>query len=254
MSDSPDTDSPSADALARAAALVAEAAKVCVFSGAGMSAESGIPTFRDALTGLWENYDPTDLASPAGWRRDPDLVWGWYRDRAVRLREVAPNDGHLAIAELERRKRAGTGRVSVVTQNVDDLHERAGSTVTAHLHGSLLGPRCEACAHRGEAELSLAAERPRCPECGASLRPDVVWFGEMLPEREWRSASEAVAACDLLIVIGTSGVVRPAADLPLLAAESGTPIIEVNPEPSALTPLATVYVESTAAVALPAII
>ncbi|ALG86702.1 NAD-dependent deacetylase [Gordonia phthalatica] len=243
----------SADDLAAARRLIDDAANVCVFSGAGMSAESGIPTFRDALTGLWANYEPADLATPSGWRRDPDLVWGWYRDRAETLRTVEPNDGHRAIADLGRRKKLAGGRVSIVTQNVDDLHERAGSTVDAHLHGSLIGPRCETCPYRGDADLSLARERPRCPRCGASLRPDVVWFGEILPKLAWLNASAAVGQCDLLIIIGTSGVIRPAANLPLLAAEAGTPIIEVNPEPSALTPLATVHLESTAAAALPAI-
>ncbi|MBM7368565.1 NAD-dependent deacylase [Gordonia hydrophobica] len=241
------------DRVAHAARLAADARHVCVFSGAGMSAESGIPTFRDALTGLWENYDPADLASPAGWRRDPDLVWGWYRERAAALRAVAPNDGHAAIAALGRRKERDGGRVSIVTQNVDDLHERAGSVVDAHLHGSLLGPRCEACAFRGDPELSLAIDRPRCPQCAASLRPDVVWFGEVLPESAWDTAVAAASACDLMIIIGTSGVVHPAASLPTIAADSGASIIEVNPEPSALTPLATVYLESTAAAALPAI-
>ena len=180
-------------------------------------------------------------------------MWGWYRDRAAALRTVEPNDGHRAIADLGRRKAQDGGRVSIVTQNVDDLHERAGSTVDAHLHGSLIGPRCEACTHRGEPELSLARERPRCPRCGASLRPDVVWFGELLPRLAWANASEVVGGCDLMIIVGTSGVVRPAATLPELAAEAGTPIIEVNPEPSALTPLAALHLECTAVSALPAI-
>lgn len=249
---SPEALSP--DKLAQARSLVDDAATVCVFSGAGMSAESGIPTFRDALTGLWENCRPADLATPEAWRRDPDLVWGWYRDRAQALRAVEPNDGHRAIVDLGRRKQRSGGRVGIITQNVDDLHERAGSTVDAHLHGSLIGPRCESCPHRSHPAMSLERERPPCPQCGASLRPDVVWFGEILPQHAWLAASRLVGECDLLIVVGTSGVVQPAADLPRLAAESGTPIIEVNPTPSALTPMVTVHLESTAAVALPAII
>lgn len=242
------------ESLSQAAALIAAADHVCVFSGAGMSAESGIPTFRDALTGLWEKYDPADLATPEAWRRDSDLVWGWYRDRAARLGEVEPNAGHYAVAELGRKKESAGGRVSVITQNVDDLHERAGSTVDAHLHGSLKAPRCEACPHHADPDVALESVRPRCPECGASLRPGVVWFGESLPNLDWLTASQTVAACDLLIIIGTSGVVHPAAGLPMLAAEAGTPIIEVNPEPSALTPLATLYLPTTAAATLPLII
>ncbi|MGB3301801.1 SIR2 family NAD-dependent protein deacylase [Gordonia sp. (in: high G+C Gram-positive bacteria)] len=245
---------PSRADVARAAELIRDAEHVCFFSGAGMSAESGIPTFRDGLTGLWENYRPEDLATPEGWHRDPDLVWGWYRDRATRLRTVQPNAGHQAIAELGRRMRADGRRVSIVTQNVDDLHERAGSMVDAHLHGSLLGPRCEFCPYRGEPDLSLAAVRPSCPKCSSSLRPNVVWFGEVLPENEWTAASAAIEGCSLLVIIGTSGVVHPAAGLPMLAAEAGTPIVEVNPVRSALTDLATVHLPSTAAAALPDII
>ena len=245
--------SPSPSHLALAADLIRDAEHVCVFSGAGMSAESGIPTFRDALTGLWENYRPEDLATPEGWHRDPDLVWGWYRDRAANLRKVEPNAGHRARAELGRTKRRTGGRVSIVTQNVDDLHERAGSTVDAHLHGRILGPHCEFCTYRGDPELSLATTRPRCPDCTGSLRPDVVWFGEMLPERDWAAATAAIESCSALLIIGTSGVVHPAAGLPPLAAERGIPIIEVNPEPSALTPLASLHLEAAAAEVLPAI-
>lgn len=248
------SDFPAASLLAQAAGLIVDAEHVCVFSGAGMSAESGIPTFRDALTGLWANHRPEDLATPEGWHRDPDLVWGWYRDRAANLRTIEPNAGHRAVADLSRAKSLTGGRVSIVTQNVDDLHERAGSTVDAHLHGRILGPRCEFCAYRGDPDLSLATTRPRCPDCTGSLRPDVVWFGEMLPEREWITATDAIESCSALLIIGTSGVVHPAAGLPMLAAEMGTPIIEVNPEPSALTPLATVHLEATAATVLPAII
>lgn len=238
----------------QAAELILAAGRVCVFTGAGMSAESGIPTFRDALTGMWENYEPEDLATPSGWERDRDLVWGWYADRARNLRAVQPNAGHLAIAELGQRKHDAGGRVSIVTQNVDDLHERAGSRVDAHLHGSLTTPRCERCDHRGGPDVAIAVPRPDCPACGASMRPDVVWFGEMLPEAAWANASDAVSACDVLVIVGTSGVVKPAAQLPMIAADTGTPVIEVNPEPSALTWLTTAYLPGTAAAVLPRVL
>ncbi|WP_051198639.1 NAD-dependent deacylase [Gordonia shandongensis] len=241
------------DTIARASALIADARDICVFSGAGMSAESGIPTFRDALTGLWAEHSPEDLATPEGWARDPDLVWGWYRDRADRLRTVTPNAGHRALADLHRNRAAVGGGVHIVTQNVDDLHERAGSTIVSHLHGDLTTPRCSGCGRRGSPTDMLTEPRPSCPLCGASLRPDVVWFGEMLPGDQWADAERAVDACDLMIVVGTSGVVHPAAMLPERAAHAGTPIVEVNPDPSAVTAIADVHVPGTAAAALPRI-
>ncbi|WP_308191977.1 NAD-dependent deacylase [Gordonia liuliyuniae] len=234
--------------LRRARTLVDEASSIVVFTGAGMSAESGIPTFRDALTGMWENHDPMSLASPNGWAADPDLVWAWYADRAAQVRAVAPNAGHRAVAELGRRRGIST---SVVTQNVDDLHERAGSAVASHLHGSLFEPRCEGCGRRESPNVSVATPRPSCPLCGASVRPGVVWFGESLPSGDWGRAEAAVDAADLMIVVGTTGVVYPAAELPERAAAAGVRVIEVNPEPSAVTRSATVRLAGTAARILP---
>ncbi|WP_132993768.1 SIR2 family NAD-dependent protein deacylase [Gordonia zhaorongruii] len=239
--------------LDRARDLVDAADRIVVFTGAGMSAESGIATFRDALTGMWENHDPMVLASPDGWDADRDMVWAWYRERAAQVRSTEPNAGHLAIARLADEKAVGGGSVQVVTQNVDDLHERAGSTVDAHLHGGLFAPRCEACDRPEPPDVALVAPRPDCPVCGASIRPGVVWFGEMLPATDWQRADEATRTCDLMLVVGTSGVVYPAAELPERAYRAGTPIIEVNPDVSALTRLATVPLVGSAAELLPAL-
>ncbi len=218
----------------RARALVDDARRLVVFTGAGMSAESGVPTFRDALTGLWERFDPADLATPEAWRRDRTLVWSWYAQRAAGVRRVAPNAGHHAVARLADRKKAAGGEVSVITQNVDDLHERAGSTGVTHLHGSLFAPRCERCGAPAGPDTALAPAPPSCPACGEPIRPGVVWFGEQLPERAWAHAQRVFQAADLVIVVGTSGVVHPAAELPETAAREGIPVIEVNPEASAL--------------------
>lgn len=216
--------------------------QITVITGAGMSAESGIPTFRDALTGLWARFDPQHLATPEAFHEDPALVWGWYRWRAALVLRARPNAGHLGLAELEE---AGHD-VTVVTQNVDDLHERAGSTRVLHLHGSLFASRCIKCGAAPAAEPlrenvdAVPAEGsreapPACTACGGRLRPGVVWFGEGLPESAWLQAQDAVAACDLLLVIGTSNLVYPAAALPLAALEAGTPVLEINPQPTALS-------------------
>lgn len=245
------------DVPAAAVELVRDAEWVTVFTGAGMSAESGIATFRDAETGLWERFDPAQLATPDAWREDPDLVWAWYQWRARLVREAQPNAGHRAIADLGRDR-----TVMVVTQNVDDLHERAGSDVVSHLHGSLFAPRCSNCGrpyHGTDADPDRAlhqvrVEPPSCPVCLSSVRPGVVWFGEHLPEDAMSRADNAFRACDVVIVVGTSGVVHPAASLPERARAAGIPVIEFNPEPSALTPLATHSLRATAAAGLPALL
>ena len=216
--------------------------RITALTGAGMSAESGIPTFRDAQTGLWARFDAQRLATPGAFNDDPALVWGWYRWRAAAVLRAAPNAGHLGLARLE----ALGHEVTVATQNVDDLHERAGSARVLHLHGSLFASRCIDCAAPPAGEPLRACpeavpadggreEPPACAACGGRLRPGVVWFGEGLPQATWRAAAEAVADCDLLLVIGTSALVYPAAALPLAAIESGTPVLEINPEPTALS-------------------
>jgi NAD-dependent deacetylase len=238
-----------------ALALARGARQVAVLSGAGVSAESGVPTFRDAQTGLWARFDPAQLAAPQAWHRDQQQVWAWYMWRHRLVRGVEPNDAHRAIARWER-----SAELTVITQNVDDLHERAGSTEVHHLHGSLFSFRCDTCGHPYEGEVQDVAEPvarlapPLCPVCGSSVRPDVVWFGEYLPEGPWQRSMDAVRSCDLLLVVGTSGVVHPAAGLPALAREQGVPVIEVNPERTPLSAEADYSIRSSAAAALPALV
>lgn len=241
-----------ADTLAHAARLIARAARCTVLTGAGMSAESGVPTFRDAQTGLWSQFDPQQLASREGFRRDPPLVWRWYAWRRELVSRAAPNPGHLALA----RASSCFARFALVTQNVDGLHERAGSRDVIELHGNILRTRCFAdCGVRYDDPATLpAGEPPRCPSCGSWLRPDVVWFGEMLDPEQLARAEEAAASCDLMLVIGTSGLVYPAAGLPALARRRGARVVVINPNESELDELAEVVVRAGAAVALPALL
>jgi NAD-dependent deacetylase len=226
--------------------------RVTVLSGAGISAESGVPTFRDDKNGLWAKYDPYELSSTQGWQRNPERVWGWYLWRHYLVADVAPNDGHRAIADWQN-----NADVTVVTQNVDDLHERAGSTPVHHLHGSLFEFRCARCAlPYTEAlpemtEPALEVEPPVCGSCGGLIRPDIVWFGEPLPDEPWRHAVEATQAADVVVVVGTSAIVYPAAGLPELALARGTVVIEVNPEPTPLSRNATICIRESASQALP---
>ncbi|GAB1594469.1 SIR2 family NAD-dependent protein deacylase [Lysobacter claricitrinus] len=215
--------------------------KVAFLTGAGMSAESGVPTFRDALTGLWARFDPERLATPEAFRSDPDLVWGWYRWRAAQVQRVQPHAGHSAIAALE----SDGFDIAVVTQNVDDLHERAGSSRVHHLHGHLLRSRCIDCGAMSEPDPIVAPYEgdadghreapPRCAACGGRQRPGVVWFGEALPDEAWSAGVDAIRGADRVVVVGTSGLVQPAASLPGLARRLGIHVLEINPQPSALT-------------------
>lgn len=210
---------------------------VVVFTGAGVSAESGIPTFRDALTGLWENFDAQDLANEQAFKRDPALVWGWYEWRRMKVMRAQPNPAHLAIASLTKLVQ----RLTLVTQNVDDLHERAGSLDVQHLHGRLHKPFCFACKRPyeyppgipNEPEGGRHVEPPRC-RCGGRIRPGVVWFWESLPDIEWDVANDAAYHCDAFLCIGTSSLVQPAARLPFLAIQRGALTIQVNPNPTSL--------------------
>lgn len=207
-----------------------------VLTGAGVSAESGIPTFRDRLTGLWEKFDPAELATPEAFRRDPALVWGWYEWRRAKLRHAQPNAAHVAIARLA----AKLPRLTLVTQNVDDLHERAGSASVLHLHGQLARPYCATCGEAYacpalEADLPEGGRRiepPCCAACGGRVRPGVVWFGEALPQAPWQAAVAAATACELFFCIGTSAVVQPAASLIGRARRSGATTVQVNPNPT----------------------
>ena len=253
---------PKSDPLKLAQTLLANAERIVFFTGAGMSAESGIPTFRDALTGLWKRFDPEQLATPQGFLHDPPLVWGWYEWRRMRALRALPNAGHFAIAEFAARRRSSNPEVAidVVTQNVDNLHERAGSMGVTHLHGSLFAHRCFRCAApvRGEDIAETPDEPdggrrldpPRCRYCGDLIRPGVVWFGEALPKASFDHATALIDECDLLIVVGTSGAVQPAAGLVSDAIAMNKAVIILDPAVAAWQH-AVVHLCSTAASALP---
>ncbi len=236
------------ESVERAAKAIAAAGFLCVSTGAGMSAESGVATFRDAQTGLWSRFRPEELATPSAFARDPRHVWAWYRERRERLKRVEPHAGHYALAAWEVR----LPRMVVVTQNVDGLHHRAGSKEVVELHGRLDVARCSVCPQR-VVGLDDLGEDPRCPACGERLRPGVVWFGEMLPADALRAARQAALECDVMLVIGTSGVVQPAAGLVELAAERGACVIEINPEETPLSSLARVRLRAGCGEALTAI-
>ena len=237
-----------ADDLARA---LRSARFVAVLSGAGVSAESGVSTFRDALTGLWANFDPLELATPSAFRRNPKLVWDWYAERRAQLARVLPNPGHHAIARIE----ANVPRFLLATQNVDGLHARAGSRRLVELHGNIARVRCsEDPRHAVEAWDDVGDEPPRCAHCGAYLRPDVVWFEESLPAQALCAAEAAARACDLLIVAGTSGEVYPAAALPQYAKAAGAIVLEVNPAATPLSARADYALRFPSGEALPALV
>lgn len=214
---------------------LAEAEHAAALTGAGVSAESGVPVFRGP-GGLWRRYRPEELATPEAFARDPRLVWEWYDWRRQRVAAAAPNPAHTALARLEQRLPGFT----LITQNVDGLHDRAGSRRILKLHGDLWQVRCTGCGvQRREDAVPLPQLPPRC-SCGVLLRPAVVWFGEALPADVIQAATLAVAQAQLLLVIGTSAVVQPAASLPLIAKEHGARIVEINPERTALSALADV--------------
>src|SRR5690625_1158135 len=228
--------------------------RIAVLSGAGISAESGVPTFRDDKVGLWARFDPYELSSVEGWQRHPERVWGWYLWRHHLVGDVEPNDGHRAVAAWQDH-----GEVTVITQNVDDLHERAGSREVHHLHGSLFEFRCAGCdaPYRGPlpamAEPALEVDPPHCG-CGDLIRPDIVWIGEQLPTEPWRRAVRATQTADVVVAGGTSSIVYPAAGLPEMALARGTAVVEVNPEPTPLSTSATVVVRESASRALPTLL
>lgn len=233
---------------------VLAARHIVVLTGAGMSAESGIPTFRDALTGMWAHFDPMQLASEPGFRANPARVWAWYAERRHGVRAAQPNAGHRALGDFARRL---PGRLTVVTQNVDDLHQRAGNTDAIRLHGDILQDRwLDACprAVRGspcDTALAEPGAPPMCAECGNRVRPGVVWFGEALPLDALTAAEQAADACDLMLVVGTAGAVWPAAGLAARARHAGAHVAIVNPEPSDIDADAHQLVRGTAAGVLP---
>ncbi len=228
-----------------------EAHHVVVLTGAGISAESGIPTFREAQTGLWARYDPQELASPQALAHHPELVWQWYAWRRDLVRRAQPNPGHLALAALEKM----VPRFTLITQNVDGLHQRAGSQEVVELHGNIMRTVCAANRHLvTEWASPPEGEAPRCPICGSVLRPDVVFFGEPLPPQALQTATAAVQTADVMLVVGTSGAVYPAAALPEIAKTHGAYVVEINPLPTPLSSLADVILRLPAGKALPALL
>ncbi len=205
---------------------------LCVLTGAGVSAESGVPTFR-GNDGLWSKFRPEELANFSAFIRNPDLVWAWYSYRKKIVREVKPNAAHDALARMEK----GVQDFTLVTQNVDNLHARAGSRNILELHGNIMRSYCIKCRkYASEAELENLEKAPVCGFCGGLVRPDVVWFGEMLPGSIFDEAAEAARRSDLFLCVGTSGVVYPAASLPLIARDAGAYVVEVNQERTELSP------------------
>lgn len=227
-----------------------EARSVAVLTGSGVSAESGVPTFREAQTGLWARFDPEELATPEAFARDPGLVWEWYEWRRELVNKAAPNPGHEALAELERH----VPQFVLITQNVDGLHRRAGSRNVVELHGNIRRSKCSREGDIVEPREDDTDVPPSCLRCGAMLRPDVVWFGEMLPAGALQEAYTAARSCDLFFSIGTSGVVQPAASLAFEALRSGAVVVEVNPGETPLTRHADYALRGLSGEVLPALV
>lgn len=221
---------------------------MCVLTGAGISAESGVPTFREAQTGLWAKFDPLELATPEAFARDPELVWRWYRWRRELVARAEPNAGHRALADLQ----ALVPRLTLVTQNVDGMHQRAGSRDVIEFHGNLFTDRCFA---DGRIVDGAAGDGiPKCPDCGGNVRPGVVWFGEAIPEDALNAAFAAAADCDVFMSVGTSSLVYPAAGLGDIAREADAVTMEVNPNRTGQSDAYTASVRGNAGVVLPKLV
>lgn len=235
--------------VAQAAEWIAQAEAVAVLTGAGISAESGVPTFRDA-GGLWRQFRPHELATPGAFARDPKLVWEWYDWRRSRIAQAEPNSGHRALVALEQHKR----QFELITQNVDGLHDRAGSRRVIKLHGDIWLMRCIACGREiRDLRVPLEPLPPRC-ECGGLMRPGVVWFGESLPDDALEAAFAAARRAEIFLVLGTSSVVYPAAGLPRIALERGARVIEINLEPTELSLVAHISLRGKCGELLPQMI
>ena len=223
---------------------------VTALTGAGISAESGVPTFRDAQTGLWVKYRSEDLATPEAFQRNPQLVWEWYAWRRELIARAAPNAGHQALVDMETRLQ----KFTLITQNVDGLHQRAGSIAIIELHGNITRTKCFQEGIVVESWAETDQTPPRCPHCGGLLRPDVVWFGESVPPDALWAAIETARACDVFFAIGTSALVQPAALLPLEALQHGATVVEVNPDVTPLSAHVTYPVHGLAGHILPALV
>jgi NAD-dependent deacetylase len=230
--------------------LLLRTSKLAALTGAGVSQESGLRTFRDAQTGLWAQYKPEGLASPQAFARDPKLVWDWYAWRREAVKAVRPNPGHYALVEIEKRIPCFT----LITQNVDGLHHMAGSRNLLELHGNIQRVRCSECYTFAETWGDDSESVPRCEVCGGLLRPDVVWFGEALPRDSLEAAVEAARTCEVFFSVGTSGVVQPAASLAYAARNCGAVVVEINLEPTPLTPKADFFLQGKSGEILPALV
>lgn len=226
---------------------LAAAKSVAVLTGAGISAESGVPTYRDALTGLWAKYNPRELDTPGAFLRNPKLVWEWYVWRRQLVAQAQPNPGHLALAEMQ----SCFPEFHLITQNIDGLHQRAGSRKVIELHGNLQRTKCFDEGRVVEAWPETGEVPPRCPHCGGRLRPDIVWFEEPLPEAEMDLAMHAAKTCDVFFTIGTAAVVYPAAALPVEAVHRGATVVEVNLNPTPFTEQAHHVLTGAAGTVLP---
>ena len=241
------------ESIEKAAAALRQAKSVAVLTGAGVSAESGVPTFR-ASDGLWEGHRIEDVATPTGFARDPLLVWKFYNARRANVATVQPNAGHTALAQLEDRF---AGHFTLVTQNVDGLHQRGGSRNVLEIHGSVRETRCLGCAKVEDRGHEVLDGRPVCPHCGGWLRPNIVWFHETLPEQIWAEAQYAAGLCDVLLVVGTSAVVYPAASLIPIAKSTryrGATVIECNLTPTAASSEADIGLYGPSGESLPALL
>lgn len=230
--------------------LLQSVRRLVALTGAGVSQESGLRTFRDAQTGLWAQYKPEELASPEAFRRDPKLIWDWYAWRREAVKGVRPNAGHYALVQIEKQ----VPQFTLITQNVDNLHRMAGSRNVLELHGNIQRVRCADCYTFAETWGDDSESVPRCDVCGGLLRPDVVWFGEALPRDQLEFAVEAARACDVFFSIGTSGVVQPAASLAFAAHNRGAAVVEVNAEPTPLTPKANYFLQGKSGEILPELV
>lgn len=230
-----------------------QATRLVALTGAGVSAESGIPTFRQAQTGLWAQYRAEDLATPQAFRSNPKMVWEWYTWRRELIEKALPNPGHFALARLEM----VLDDFTLVTQNVDGLHQRAGSGRRGRLielHGNIMRNKCFDQGHKVDTWQETGDTPPRCPICGGLVRPDVVWFGESLPYQALQNAWTAAENCEVFLSVGTSGLVEPAASLPYLAMRSGAMVVEINPDETPLTPQADFALQGPSGVVLPALL
>jgi len=221
--------------------------KIVFVTGAGISQESGIPTFR-GKDGLWKNHDAMKLATIDAFYENPKLVWEWYNERRMNVFQAQPNPGHRAIAELEK-----YANVVVLTQNIDGLHQKSGSSKVLELHGSIVKVKCSVCDYKEEILTEISNLPPFC-KCGNILRPDVVWFGESLPQNVWQNAMNFASKCDLMIIVGTSLVVSPANTLPIYAKQNNAILIEINPEDTIMSREMNLVIRNTSAESLPELV